>query len=54
MDINRANIAAVFVGPDGIQQRLPGIDPVGIAHQKFHNVKFLGGQIGNLSAAVGT
>ena len=53
MHVHGADVAAVFVCPDGVQQRFPGVDPVGIAHEKFDDVEFLGGQIGQLAVSVG-
>ena len=53
MDIYRPDVAAVFIGPDGIQQSFPGVYPVGISHQKFDDIKFLGSQISQFAAAVG-
>ena len=52
MHVHGSDVAAVLVGPYGVQQGLPGIYPVGISHEKFDDIKFLGGQIGQLSGAV--
>ena len=49
MDVHGADVAAVFISPDGVQQRFPGVDPVGIAHEKLNDVEFLCGQIGQLA-----
>ena len=53
MDIHRPNIAAIFIGPDGVEERFPGIDPVGIAHEKFNHIEFLGGEHHQFAALVG-
>lgn len=39
------NIAAVLVAPDGVEQRLPGVDPLRVAQQQLHQVKLFEGQI---------
>ena len=28
VNVHRTDVAPVFISPDGVQQRLPGIDPV--------------------------
>ena len=53
MDVHRPDVAAVLVGPDGVQQRLPGVDPAGVAHQEFHHIKLLGGEHDQLLSLVG-
>ena len=45
MDVHGADVAAVLVAPDQVQQIFPGIDPVGIADKQLHHVKFAGRQV---------
>ena len=48
-----ADVTAVFIGPDGIQQCFPGIDPVGVAHEEFNHIEFLCGQIRHYAVSEG-
>ena len=42
VDVHGSNVAAVLISPDGIQKSLPGVHPVGVAHEKFDDVKLFG------------
>ena len=53
VDIHGADVRTVFVSPDGVQQILPGVDPVGIAHEELDDIELLGGQVCQLVAPVG-
>ena len=53
MDVHGADVRAVLVCPDGVEQVFPGKDPVGIAHQVLDDVELLGGQVGKLVAPIG-
>ena len=52
MHIHGADVTAVFIGPDGIEQCLPGIDPVGIVHEIFNHIEFFRGQIHQCTGAI--
>ena len=39
-----ADITAIVVAPNSIQQDFAGIDPVCVPHQKLHNIEFLCGE----------
>ena len=39
--IHGADITAVFISPNSIQQSFSGIDTVGISHQEFNHIEFL-------------
>ena len=47
--VHSADIAARVVAPDGVQKRLSRIDPVRVAHQKLHQVKFLRREVDELA-----
>ena len=53
MHIHCADIAAVFISPNGIQQHFPGVDPVGIEHKKLDHIEFFRGKVRKLAVAVG-
>ena len=53
MDIHCADITAIVIRPNGVQQRFTGINAVGIAHQEFDNIEFLSGQLHQFAGGIG-
>ena len=53
MYVHGADVTAVFVSPDSVQKGFSGVNTVGIAHQKFDDIEFLGGEVGQFAGAVG-
>ena len=53
MHVHRANIAAIIIAPDNVQQLLTGVDSVRIADQQLNQIEFLCGELYRNAVLVG-
>ena len=45
MDVHRAVVPNVLIAPHHIEQVFPAVHPSGVAHEQFHQIELLGGEV---------